>query len=59
MTLERAIEVKTYMYLWIIGFVKAFDCVKHNEIRKLKEHLNIDKKDLKIMRDTHCIKQRP
>ena len=46
--MERAIEVQD-LYLCFIDYSKAFDKVKHSEIIKLLENLNIDGKDLRIV----------
>ena len=47
--IERAIEVKTDLYMCFIDYTKAFDNVKHNEIFNMLKELNIDGKDLRII----------
>ena len=51
--MERAIEVQQDLYLCFIDYSKAFDKVKHSEIIKLLENLNVDGKDLRIVRNMY------
>ena len=41
------------LYLCFIDYTKAFDYVKHQELIKLIESLNVDGKHLKVIRDLY------
>ena len=52
---ERAIEMQNELYLCLIHCTKAFDSVKHQELIKLIEKLNVDGNALRIIRNVdHC-----
>lgn len=44
---ERAIEVKTNLYLCFTDSCKAFDKVKQTERLKMLKDINVERKDLK------------
>ena len=54
---ERAIEIQKDMYfmLCFIDYTKAFDKLRHEEIRSMSilDSLNIDGKDLRIVRNIY------
>ena len=47
---ERAIEIQKDLYLCFIDYTKAFDKLRHEEIMSILDSLNIDGKDLRIVR---------
>uniref|UniRef100_A0A0B7BSZ6 Reverse transcriptase domain-containing protein n=1 Tax=Arion vulgaris TaxID=1028688 RepID=A0A0B7BSZ6_9EUPU len=51
--IERSIEVKADLYLCFIDYTKAFDNVRHQELSKMLESLNIDSKDLRIIQNIY------
>ena len=51
--IERALEMQTDLYLCFIDNTKAFDCVKHQEIVNLLKGINVDGKDLRIIRNMY------
>ena len=53
MMIERAIEMKKDLYLCFIDYAKAFDRVKHNELFGILSGLDIDGKDLRIIRNLY------
>ncbi|GFR84305.1 RNA-directed DNA polymerase from mobile element jockey-like [Elysia marginata] len=53
MLMERAVEVQHDVYLGFIGYSKAFDKVKHSELFGILDQLNIDGKDLRILRNLY------
>ncbi|GFO02441.1 endonuclease-reverse transcriptase [Plakobranchus ocellatus] len=48
--IERALEVQKDVYLCFIDYTKAFDRVRHDEIITELKQLNIDGKDLRIIK---------
>ncbi|GFN95634.1 endonuclease-reverse transcriptase [Plakobranchus ocellatus] len=48
--IERALEVQKGVYLCFIDYTKAFDRVRHDEIITQLKQLNIDGKDLRIIK---------
>ncbi|GFO24946.1 endonuclease-reverse transcriptase [Plakobranchus ocellatus] len=48
--IERALEVQKDVYLCFVDYTKAFDRVHHDEILKQLKQLNIDGKDLRIIK---------
>ncbi|XP_019391727.1 PREDICTED: connector enhancer of kinase suppressor of ras 2-like [Crocodylus porosus] len=48
---ERAIEMRKDLFLCFIDYTKAFDRVKHEELMKILEELDIDGNDLRILRN--------
>ena len=53
MLLERSIEVQKYIYLCFIDYSKAFDKVRHDDLFAILKGLNIDAKDLRILRNLY------
>ena len=53
MLIERCIEVKKDLYICFIDYSKAFDKVRHNELIKMLEKLDIDGKDLRIVKNLY------
>ena len=53
MLLERSIEVKKDIYLCFIDYSKAFDKVRHDDLFAILMGLNIDAKDLCILKNLH------
>ena len=51
--IERALEVQKDLHLCFIDYTKAFDKVKHNNIIVILEALNIDGKDLRIIKNMY------
>ena len=49
--IERAIEIQRDLYLCFIDYTKAFDKLRHEEITSILDSLNIDGKDLRIVRN--------
>ncbi|GFO16119.1 LINE-1 reverse transcriptase [Plakobranchus ocellatus] len=50
--IERALEVQKDVYLCFIDYTKAFDRVRNDEIITELKQLNIDGKDLRIIKKT-------
>ena len=50
---ERAIEMKQDLYLCFIDYTKAFDTVKHGKLFSILCNLNLDGKDLRIIRNLY------
>ena len=50
---ERAAEVNKDLYLCSIDYTKAFDKVKHEEIFNILENLDMDEKDLRIIKNLY------
>ncbi|GFO19349.1 endonuclease-reverse transcriptase [Plakobranchus ocellatus] len=48
--IERALEIQKDVYLCFIDYTKAFDRVRHDEIITELKQLNIDGKDLRIIK---------
>jgi hypothetical protein len=53
MIIERSIEVKHDLYLCFLDYTKAFDKVKHDNLFQILEKLDIDGKDLRIIRNLY------
>ena len=50
---ERAIEVQHDLYLCFIDYAKAFDNVKHEDLFECLQNLDIDGKDLRLIRNLY------
>ena len=50
MLLERSIEVQKDIYLCFIDYSKAFDKMRNDDLFAIMMGLNIDAKDLRILR---------
>ena len=50
---ERAIEVQHDLYLCFIDYAKAFDIVKHEDLFEFLQNLDIDGKDLRLIRNLY------
>ena len=50
---ERAIQMQRNMYLCFIDYSKAFDKVKHEELFGMLHELDIDGKDLRLIRNLY------
>ncbi|GFR76350.1 retrovirus-related Pol polyprotein LINE-1 [Elysia marginata] len=53
MLMERAVELQRDVYVCFIDYSKAFDKVKHSELFGILDQLNIDGKDLRILRNLY------
>ena len=53
MLMERSIEAQKDIFLCFIDYAKAFDKVKHEELFKMLTELDIDGKDLRILRNLY------
>ena len=53
MLAERALEVQQDLYLCFIDYTKAFDTINHEKIIHHLERLNIDGKDLRIIKNLY------
>ena len=53
MLIERCIEVQKDLYLCFIDYSKAFDKVQHDELFRLLLQLDIDGKDLRVVRNLY------
>jgi hypothetical protein len=53
MLIERTIEVKHDIYVCFLDYRKAFDKVKHGNLFQILEKLDIDGKDLRLVRDLY------
>ena len=53
MLMERCIEVQQDMYLCFIDYSKAFDKVRHDDLFKILDELDIDGKDLRVVRNLY------
>ena len=51
--MKKCIEKQRDLYICFIDYVKAFDCVKHDKFRELIQGLNIDGKDLRLIRNMY------
>ena len=51
--IERALEVNKDLYLCFIDYTKAFDKVRHEEIINILENLDMDGKDLRIIKNLY------
>jgi len=50
---ERAIEMQRNLFLCFIDCSKAFDNVKHEKLLEMLEDIQIDGKDLRIIRNLY------
>ena len=50
---EKCIDKQKDLYICFIDYVKAFDCVKHEELMKMMEELEIDGKDVRMIRNLY------
>ncbi|GFO22355.1 LINE-1 reverse transcriptase [Plakobranchus ocellatus] len=53
MLMERCIEMQKDLYLCFIDYFKAFDKVGHAELFRMLETLDIDGKDLRVIRNLY------
>ena len=53
MIIERSIEVKHDIYLCFFGYTKAFDNVKRDKLFQILEKLDVDGKDLRLIRNLY------
>ena len=51
--MERCIEVQKDIYLCFIDYSKAFDKVKHQNLFSILDNLDVDGKDLRIVRNLY------
>lgn len=50
---ERAIEVQQNIYLAFIDYEKAFDKVRHDQLMEILKNVDLDGKDLRIIRNLY------
>ncbi|GFN76183.1 endonuclease-reverse transcriptase [Plakobranchus ocellatus] len=53
MRIERCIEMQKDPHLCFIDYAKAFDKLKHVELFRMLETLDIDRKDLRVIRNLY------
>ncbi|CAF1377520.1 unnamed protein product [Adineta ricciae] len=53
MIIERSIEVKHDLYLCFLDYTKAFDKVKHDNLLEILDQVDIDGKDLQLIRNLY------
>ena len=53
MLMERSDEVQKDLYLCLIDYSKAFDKVRHNDLFDILSKLDVDAKDLCILRNLY------
>ena len=53
MLMERCIEVQKDLYICFIDYSKAFDKVKHDKLFEMLNQLDIDGKDLRVLRNLY------
>ena len=51
--IERVLKVNKDLYLCFLDYTKAFDKVKHEEIINILENLDMDGKDLRIIKNLY------
>ena len=51
--MEKCIEKQKDLYICFIDYVKAFDCVKYDKLLELIQELDIDGKDLRLIRNMY------
>lgn len=51
--IERTIEVQVDLYICFIDYSKAFDKVRHIKLLKIMERINIDGKDLRVIKSLY------
>ena len=50
---ERAIEMQREVYLCFIDYEKAFDTVKHEEMLRMLSRLEVDERDVRLIRNLY------
>src|SRR5437899_6207226 len=50
---ERSIEVNIDLYLCFIDFTKAFDRVRHTKLLNMLQDLDLDGKDIRLVRNLY------
>ena len=50
---ERDIEVKREVYICLIYYEKAFDTVKHKEMLRMVSRLEVDERDIRLVRNLY------
>ena len=50
---ERAIQMQQNIYLCFIDYSKAFDKVRHEELLEMLQELDINGKDLRLIRNLY------
>src|SRR5437870_9883717 len=50
---ERTIGVNKNLYLCFIDFTKAFDKVRHNKLLNMLQDLDLDGKDIRLVRNLY------
>ncbi|GFO33992.1 endonuclease-reverse transcriptase [Plakobranchus ocellatus] len=53
MHMERCMEMQKDLHLCFIDYSKAFDKVRHVELFRMLEKLDIDRKDLRVIRNLY------
>ena len=53
MLIEKSIQVQRYLYICYIGYVKAFDCDKHDKLIDFLERVKIDGKNIGLIRNLY------
>ena len=53
MIMERAIEMQRDVYLYFIDYEKAFDTVRHEEMLKMLERIQVDDRDIRLIRNLY------
>ena len=53
MICERAIEMQRDVYLCFIDYQKAFDTVRHEEMMRMLARLEVDEKDIRVIRNLY------
>ncbi|GFO06440.1 RNA-directed DNA polymerase from mobile element jockey-like [Plakobranchus ocellatus] len=56
MLMERCIEMQKDLHLCFIDYSKAFDKVRHVELFRMLEKLDIERKDLRVIRNLYWIR---
>ena len=51
--MERCIEVQNDLFICFIDYSKAFDKVKHDKLFEMLNQLDIDGKDLRVLRNLY------
>lgn len=51
--IEREVEVKIGLYVCFVDYCKIFDKVRHNQVMEMLENLNIDGKNLKVIKNIY------
>ena len=50
---ERAAEIKRGLYVCFLYYINAFDKVRHEEIIEMLQNLDIDGKDIQLIRNLY------